>query len=302
MKVAVTGVNGRLGGALVRYFSSQGVEVVALDREALDLSKVDRLAERLREIGFDALINPAAVTSLEACEDGPDEATRVNAVAPELMAIECRERAVPFLHVSTDYVFDGAVARPLVETDTAQPISHYGATKLAGEKRVLEACPSAWVARVSWVFGPEKPSFIETMLNRHGQGEALAAIDDKFSCPTFTDDAAVAFHRLIELSASGTGGGLVHVCNPGAVSWHEYAEKVFELAFGEEAPKVERLKLSEMTAFRVPRPQHTAMDPSRLEALTGWAMRPWQEAVRAYLSGFGSCPSKSGKPCRAPKS
>ncbi len=288
MRVAITGVTGRLGGALARHHSRLGNEVIRLDRERLDLADTSRLADQLGEIDFEVLINPAALTSLEACEDAPALAQQINCEAPGIMAAVCRRRALPFLHVSTDYVFDGELDRPLEETDPANPINVYGLTKRAGEEAVLANHPGAWVARVSWVFGPEKASFIETMLGREARGEVLAAIDDKFSCPTHADDAAIAFDHLLDLGESS--GGIVHVCNPGAVSWYDYARAIFVLKYGSGGkdngplPQIERLRLAEMKAFRAPRPRHTAMSVSKLRELTGHAMRPWQEAVASYIA------------------
>lgn len=281
MKVAITGVTGRLGGALVRHHRARGNEVLALDRESMDLADIDQVSGQLRLLEFDVLINPAAITGLEACEDDPRLAQIVNGEAPGVMAAECRRRAVPFIHVSTDYVFDGTGSRPLTESDSVRPVSVYGRTKRAGEEAVLRAYPGAWVTRVSWVFGPEKPGFIETMLGREARGEPLEAIDDKYSCPTFTDDIALAFDQLLALAEPP--GGVVHVCNPGPVSWHGYACEIFRCRSGGKIPPIAPIPLVEMKAFRAPRPAHTAMSVQRLERLTGWRMRPWQEALREYL-------------------
>lgn len=280
MKVAITGVTGRLGGALARHHRALGNEVIGLDRATLDLNQPEGFEEMLEGVDFEALINPAAVTSLEVCEDGPDVAERTNAMAPGVLASICAARDVPFVHVSTDYVFDGEEPGERLESDPAEPISVYGRTKLAGEQAVLAAYPKAWVARVSWLFGPERPGFVEMVNERAANGEPLAAIDDKFSCPTFVDDAAEAFDHLMRLES----GGVVHVCNPGPTSWHGIACEIVSLRG--EKHEVATQKLAEMKGFRAPRPVHTAMGVSRLESLTGYTMRPWQEALKAYLAGM----------------
>ena len=281
MKIAITGINGRLGGALARYYQAIGNKVIGLDRLACDLSKTDSLAITLDQIEFGALINPAAMTSLEVCANDPELSDRVNAIAPGILATVCAERQVPFIHISTDYVFDGKEPGTRSEKDPAKPISVYGKTKLVGEEAALSAYPQAWVARVSWLFGPERPGFVEMIRDRLVQGEPLGAIDDKFSCPTYVDDAAVALDHL--LSLTDPAGGLVHVCNPGPTSWHGIACEIVARSEQPQTP-VARQKLDEMTGFQAPRPVHTAMDVSYLEALTGHAMRPWQEALAAYFS------------------
>ncbi len=280
MKVAITGVTGRLGGALARHHRALGNEVLALDRQRLDVSRPETLADSLKDAAFDVLLHPAAMTILEACEDEPDLAYRVNAVAPGILAEVCAARSLPMVHVSTDYVFAGDRAGECVETDPTKPINHYGRTKLAGEEAVLKAHPHAWVARVSWLFGPERPGFVEAMLERAAKGEPLAAIDDKVSCPTYVDDAAIAFDRLLEVT--DTPGGIVHVCNPGPTSWHGIATEAFRIRGGTQ-PEIARQQLVDMKAFRAARPVHTAMAVDHLRRLTGYQMRPWQEALAVYL-------------------
>ena len=250
----------------------------------MDLQDLDNVRSVLETARFDALIHPAAITGLEACEDDPEMAMRVNAEAPALLAELCAKRACPFIFVSTDYVFDGVEAGEKAEEDEARPVNVYGRTKLAGERAVLEAYPRAWVARVSWLFGPERPGFVEMIRDRALAGEALAAIDDKVSCPTFVDDAAVAFDRLLELG--GDGGGVVHVCNPGPTTWHAYAEEVVRHLSLIPKPPVARQRLADMKMFRAVRPTHTAMAVDRLQRLTGHRMRPWQDALAEYLKGL----------------
>ncbi|MGY8687863.1 MAG: SDR family oxidoreductase [Verrucomicrobiales bacterium] len=284
-RIAITGVTGRLGGALARHHRALGHEVIALDRKALDLAQSDRLMDQLGALDFDALINPAGITGLEACEDEPELARRVNAGAPALMAVICRERSIPFLHVSTDYVFDGIVPGERRETDPAEPISHYGVTKLAGEQAVLAANPEAWVARVSWLFGPDRPGFVDMILDRANAGEPIAAIADKDSCPTYVDDAVEAFDHL--LAHTDDPGGVIHVCNQGPTTWYDYAQEILRLRGG-EIPKVQRQALAEMKAFRAPRPKHTAMNADHLQELTGHQMRPWQDALSDYMASVSS--------------
>lgn len=279
MRIAITGTTGRVGQALARRLAGCH-EVIALPRTRLDLADPD-CGRRLEEFDFQVLLNPAGLTGLEQSEDDPQLARRVNAAAPAALAAVCRERGRKMLHFSTDYVFDGREPGLRTEDEEPAPLSVYGRTKLEGERAVLAA--GGAVMRVSWVFGPEKPAFPDQILERALAGQALAAVADKFSRPTFTGDLCAWVEAWL---AAGAPAGIVHACNGGPVtSWHGMALEI--LAFlaekGIAVPPLEALDLDEMTAFRAPRPRHTAMDTRRLEALLGKAPRDWREAMREHL-------------------
>ena len=144
----------------------------------------------MRATTFDVLINAAAFTNVDACETERDRAFRINAEAPGILAEICNEKDAKMIHFSTDYVFDGEKRAPYTEEDQANPISAYGESKLAGEKNVLAADDGHLVVRVSWVFGPDRPSFVDAMIKRAQQDEKIDAISDKFSTPTYTHDIA----------------------------------------------------------------------------------------------------------------
>src|SRR5438874_2657190 len=172
MKIVITGSGGRLGAALTREYREK-FDVVGFNHSQLDLAKPDQIREKLSPLEFDLLINCAAMTNVDLCEEQPDQALRVNAEAPGLLAEICSRKKAKLIHFSTDYVFDGAKREPYVETDVAKPISVYGESKRAGEKNVLAtvgegggfpgtAAPPPTggrmhlVVRVSWVFGPDR--------------------------------------------------------------------------------------------------------------------------------------------------
>ena len=147
-------------------------------------------ARKLGAMNFDVLINAAAFTNVDACETERDRAFRINAETPGILAEICNEKDAKLIHFSTDYVFDGEKRAPYTEEDQANPISAYGESKLAGEKNVLAAEDGHLVVRVSWVFGPDRPSFVDAMIKRAQQDEKIDAISDKFSTPTYTHDIA----------------------------------------------------------------------------------------------------------------
>ncbi len=229
-------------------------------------------------------MHPAAITSLEACEEDAAAARRVNAEAPAELAALCARRGAAMIHFSTDYVLDGAAPGLRDESAATGPISEYGRTKLDGERAVLAA--GGCVLRVSWVFGPERPAFPEQVVARALAGEPLAAVADKTSLPCLTTDLA---GWVAELVGRGPENELLHACNPGEpVSWAGMAECVLEemMARGAlaERPAVEGLALDEASFFRVPRPRHTAMSPARLAERLGHPLRPWPEALRGHVA------------------
>ena len=167
MKIVVIGSAGRLGAALTREYHNK-FAVTGFNHAQLDLSDFDVIREKLRRTAFDVLINAAAFTNVDLCETERDQAFRINAEAPRVLAEICREKNAKLIHFSTDYVFDGEKRKPYTEEDEAKPISVYGDSKLAGEKNVLAAQDGHLIVRVSWVFGPDRPSFIDAMIKRAG--------------------------------------------------------------------------------------------------------------------------------------
>lgn len=282
MRVAVTGTTGRVGAALVRHFASIH-EVIPLPRQACDLRNPASLATALDRLECDVLLNPAGITSLEDCEDDPALAMRVNAEAPGEIAAWAASRGVQVFHFSTDYVFSGKSAGVRHETDLAAPLNVYGLSKLAGENAVL-ARPENCVVRVSWVFGPDKPSFVDAIYDAALVSRPLAAVADKFSLPVFTKDLAQWLERLVELKTCG----IVHACNSGEpASWHDMATAVVgEMSVCGALPAVPVIqpqRLEDLAAFRAVRPRFTAMATDRLTGILGHPPRSWREALIEHV-------------------
>src|SRR5216110_1322735 len=219
-KIVIIGAGGRLGAALMREYEDK-YNVVGFNHAQLDLSKLNDVRAKLCPTNFDVLINAAAFTNVDLCETERDRAYRINAEAPALLANICRDKAAKLIHFSTDYVFDGEKRTPYTEEDEANPISFYGESKLAGEKNVLAAENRHLVVRVSWVFGPDRPSFIDAMIERAQQDEKIDAISDKFSTPTYTQNIA---RMLPQFFDRGVAGGILHFANAGKCTWQEYAQ------------------------------------------------------------------------------
>lgn len=285
LRTVIVGSGGRLGKALARVFSAAGHSVTGFDRAALDLASKTAIAAALEPLAFDLLINAAAATNVDRCETDPAEAYAVNAAAPAFLARAARAKGARMIHISTDYVFDGETRRPLTEEDSPRPLSVYGRSKLAGEEEVLAVSPSFLNVRVSWVFGPERPSFLDWVIDQARVNPSVSAIGDKFSAPSYTADLAAWLLRLATMDQPP--GGVLHLCNSGSCSWLEYGQFAIDTlaAAGETfaCPRIAFQSLASMDKFTARRPVHTTLSTARFEALTGIRPRPWQEAVREFV-------------------
>jgi dTDP-4-dehydrorhamnose reductase len=286
-KIAVLGAGGRLGATLVRAYSP-GYEVAGFTRGDLDLADLDKLRSTLSARKFDVLINAAALTNVDYCENHRDEALHLNAEAPRVLAEICRKQNARFIHISTDYVFDGEKRAPYLEEDPAEPISVYGESKREGERRVAEANERALIVRVSWVFGPDRPSFIDAILKKARQEETVVAVADKLSTPTYTHDIASLLRPLFEKESQV--GGLLHLANRGECSWQEYAQWALDCCHREgvkmKARTVGATSLAAMTHFIARRPIYTVLATEKYERITNQAPRDWHDAVAEYIREY----------------
>lgn len=286
MNIVVTGTGGRLGAAVARFLRERH-RVVAYDRKAMDLREPAQIADHLTGLKFDTLINCAALTSPDYCEQHPGEALRVNSDAPALMARLCHESGARMIQVSTDYVYDGTLCGLRRENDGTNPLGVYARTKLVGEQRVLAESPAHLVARTSWVFGPDRSSFVDQIIGKAQKEPSCGAIGDKFSSCSYSLDMAEQLERLLlNPDASGT----YNLCNDGPCSWLELGQAALdcasELGWKLRCRTLQNQRLADMKSFIAPRPVHTSMDVSRLAATTGLRPRPWREALRDYLKTF----------------
>ena len=282
-RVVIIGAGGRLGAALVREWGKE-FDVAGFNHAQLDLGQPEQMRAALGALEFDALINTAAQTNVDRCETHPEEAFALNGEAPGILAEICARKNARFIHISTDYVFDGEKREPYTEEDEARPISVYGASKREGERRALGANENALIVRVSWVFGPDRPSFIDWALNQAREHAEVNAIADKWATPTYTRDLA---QMLKPLTTNKRVSGLLHLANAGECSWREYAQWALDCCRAEGVPMKARTigasSLAEMKSFIAKRPVYSVLSSGKYETLTGHAPRPWQEAVRDYV-------------------
>jgi dTDP-4-dehydrorhamnose reductase len=288
MNVVILGAGGRLGAALVREYR-EAYHIADFNRSQLDLATLDDVRETLAALNFDVLINAAAFTNVDACETERDRAFLINAEAPRVLAEICTVKDAKLIHFSTDYVFDGKQHEPYTEQDRAKPISFYGESKLAGEQNVLAAGNGHLVVRVSWVFGPDRPSFIDAMIKRAQEDEKIDAVSDKFSTPTYTHDIARMLPQFFDRTVEG---GVLHFANAGKCSWQEYAQWALDLCRDAGIPLKARTvgarKLTDMTNWVARRPVYSVLSTVKYTELTGAAPRAWREAVADYITRFYS--------------
>src|SRR5437762_11272867 len=287
MKIAVIGANGRLGAALAREYA-RDFEVTSFARRQLDLGQLDRVRSALAGTKFELLINCAALTNVDYCESYREEAFLVNAEGPGLLAEIANEKSAKLVHFSTDYVFDGKKSDPYAEEDKAVPLSVYGESKLEGARRVLEVSSQHLVVRLSWLFGPDKPSFIDQIIQRARENDVVTAVADKFSKPTYTSDVSSWLRLAIDKSANG----ILHLANNGGCSWQEWAQYAIDvcrsLGIPLKAERIGTVSLADMKNFVARRPVHTVLSSAKFTALTGVQPRHWREAVAAYISAHVS--------------
>lgn len=293
-RTLVFGAGGRVGSRLMVHLLEYGMETVPCGRDACDLTDTDALKRILLSSGATHVINCAAVSGLEVCLDDPVTAHLVNAMAPEMMARICRMEGMRFIHLSTDYVLDGRRPGLRTEADKCRPANVYGESKMEAELRIREEMPEALIARVSWVFGnPERPSFPEMMIRRALKGEALAAVADKWSMPTWVEDLC---EWLRFLAYESDAAGILHLCQSGdPVSWHGYAVTALKCAVRhgllDSLPPVAEQKLDEQAGFRDARPRHTAMSSERAGSLMNRPVRTYQEAIDLAVARYASDPT-----------
>jgi len=285
VKIVILGAGGRLGAALARTWSATD-EVLPFARAGIDLAKPGEIDRVLEPLSFDVLVNCAALTNVDYCETNEAEAMRINAGAVGEIGALCARKQARCLHISTDYVFDGESERPYTETDVARAISVYGESKLRGEEALFKTSDAHLAVRVSWVFGPDRPSFIDGILKRALEFDVAEAIGDKWSAPSYTLDLAEMLRPFLRDIACG---GLLHASNAGACTWREYGEYALQCAARAGVPvkttEVKSLPMAGMKAFVARRPVYTVLSSEKLAGLTGTAPRSWQAAVEDYVTG-----------------
>lgn len=256
MKILVTGAHGQLGRELLESGSVTSDDIVGLDAGTLDITQRDAVHAAVAELRPDVVVNCAAFTAVDACEEQPERAFDVNGHAVRWLAEAVDAIGGHLLQISTDYVFDGTLDRPYVETDEPNPRSVYGRTKLAGEHEVLALGGAGTVVRTSWVCGFYGSNMVKTVMRLVGENRPLSFVHDQVGHPTFTSDLAPALLQL----ARDRRAGIFHVTNQGAVSWYEFVCSIVK-GLGDDPSKVRAIATDDLDPPRpAPRPANSVLD------------------------------------------
>jgi dTDP-4-dehydrorhamnose reductase len=281
VRILVTGAAGQVGGRVADALD--GHVVLAAARDTLDLADRDQVEQVVGEFGPDAIVNTAAMTNVDACERDPERAFAANALGVRNLAVAARRTGAHVVHVSTDYVFDGARTRPYDEWDAVHPISEYGRSKLGGETEVARHAPSFAIVRTSWVFGRRGTDLISWAFGAFDRGELDGVLADQVSIPTYAPDLAILLARF----AVERREGLFHVTSGSeAVTRHELIVAALR-ARGVDPSAVAPLDASDLDRPAA-RPPMSALDNRalRLGGLPG--LRSWRDAVTDYVKDWDS--------------
>ena len=282
MRILVFGKNGQVARAL----KQTSADVICVGRDEADLLQSGAARLAIEKHQPDVVVNAAAYTAVDKAETEAEAASRLNAEAPAEMAKAAAARHSPFIHISTDYVFDGAAGGRLSEDSATNPINQYGATKLAGERAVMQAHADAVVLRTSWVFSEFGANFVKTMLRLGAERNELNIVADQIGGPTAASDIAAAILIIAGKKHRGApGAGIYHFQGSPPVSWAEFAEKIFDIAGS--SVKVSHIKTEDYpTPAR--RPKNTTLDCARIEREFGIAQPDWRASLRRTLSALNN--------------
>ncbi|MBE9243988.1 dTDP-4-dehydrorhamnose reductase [Microcystis aeruginosa LEGE 00239] len=284
-KVLLIGAKGQVGQELQVTLPQLG-EVISIGREELDLTNSEKISQLIREIHPDYLVNAAAYTAVDKAETEPDLAYSINSIAPKIMAESAEKIKAKFLHISTDYVFDGRKNTPYLETDLTNPLGVYGQSKLRGEEEIKTVNSQAIILRTAWVYGSYgKSNFVKTMLRLGKEREELKVVVDQVGSPTWAKDIATAItHLLINVD---NPPGIYNFTNSGVASWFDLTKAIFEEAKISGIPlKIQRVIPITTAEYPTPavRPAYSVLSSQKISQQLGYIPPYWRDSLKAMLN------------------
>jgi len=284
-KVLLIGAKGQVGQELHLTLPQLG-EVISLGREELDLTNSEKIGQLIREIHPDYLVNAAAYTAVDKAETEPELAYSINAKAPKIMAESAEKIKAKFLHISTDYVFDGRKNTPYLETDLTNPLGVYGQSKLRGEEEIKTVNSQAIILRTAWVYGSYgKSNFVKTMLRLGKEREELKVVVDQVGSPTWAKDIAAAITHL--LINADNPAGIYNFTNSGIASWFDLTKAIFEEAKISGIPlKIQRVIPITTAEYPTPaaRPAYSVLSGQKISQQLGYIPSYWRDSLKAMLN------------------
>ena len=284
-KVLLIGAKGQVGQELQVTLPQLG-EVISIGREELDLTNSEKISQLIREIHPDYLVNASAYTAVDKAETEPDLAYSINATAPKIMAEAAEKIQAKFLHISTDYVFDGRKNTPYLETDLTNPLGVYGQSKLRGEEEIKTVNSQAIILRTAWVYGSYgKSNFVKTMLRLGKEREELKVVVDQVGSPTWAKDIAAAITQLLINVDNPTV--IYNFTNSGIASWFDLTKAIFEEAKISGIPlKIQRVIPITTAEYPTPavRPAYSVLSGQKISQQLGYIPPYWRDSLKAMLN------------------
>nr|WP_290228049.1 dTDP-4-dehydrorhamnose reductase [Trichocoleus desertorum] len=285
-RILVTGANGQVGQELQTCLTSVG-EVTSWGRDALDLAHPEQILQVVEKLQPDIIVNAAAYTAVDKAETELEQAIAVNATATQVLAETAQRVGAFFIHISTDYVFDGTQSHPYGETDATNPLGAYGKSKLMGEMAIALSTANYAVIRTAWVYGSYgKSNFVKTMLRLGAEREEIRVVADQIGSPTWAKDLAQAIAQFIPHASSKTTG-IYHYTNSGVASWYDFAIAIFEeakqLGF---SLKIQRVVPITTADYPTPahRPAYSVLSCAKIAGVLGTYPPHWRQGLRQMLA------------------
>lgn len=288
MKILITGAKGQLGSQITNIIHNgcselgkidsrySGAEIVGIDIEDLDISNLEDSKKYISEVNPDIIINSAAYTNVDGCEENNDVAFKANSLGPRNLAIICEEIDAKLIHISTDYVFDGNGIVPYREYDRPSPVSIYGKTKLLGEEYVKNICKKYFIFRTAWLYGHNGKNFVKTIMKASTEKDYLEVVNDQLGNPTNAEDLA---HHILKIAMTEEYG-IYHCTGKGECSWFDFASKIVELSGNSCTVKP---ITSDKINRAAKRPSFSSLDNMMLRCTVGDEMRSWQKALESFI-------------------
>lgn len=284
-KILVTGCNGQLGRAIRKEYAEQNIEFINTDVVAgdgivsLDITNIDVVMNMVKDAKPDVIINCAAHTNVDKCEEQEDLAYKINAIGPRNLSIAATEVDAKMIHISTDYVFEGNGTRPYIEFDKPNPISAYGRTKLEGENFVKQFASRFFMLRTAWLYGDGR-NFVKTMLSLSEKHDELNVVCDQLGSPT----SAVELAKMIHFLEGTDNYGVFHATCEGDTNWAEFADEIMKQA-GKKTRinHVTSKQYKEMNPASANRPAYSILENYMIKLTSDYRMADWQDALTVYM-------------------
>ena len=291
MRILITGAQGQLGRDVVATAKIHGFDAIALGRDRLDITRAENVNFAFEGNPPDLVVNCAAYTAVDRAEQEPEVAFEVNRDGPAHLAAACSKTAIPLIHISTDYVFDGRKQGPYDEADLICPLNAYGLSKAAGENEIQRNTDRFIILRTAWVFGAHGNNFVKTMLRLGCEHETIRVVDDQIGCPTFTGSLAAAIMRITAhyRQQNEMDWGIYHYGGQPPVSWHGFATQIFKTAHQAGIPlKVKHLEAISANEYptAAKRAANSVLDNSKIERVFNIEAESWYVGLQAVVAHY----------------